>query len=220
MTLSAQCVFSCHCYNDFFRKRKKTLIQFLMEMCPFEFPTSLFGSTMYWLVIKYSIPCWLFIKENILWVLCCSLMSPLWVERNDPERVNMSSAVFPPPDIDWALNTHTHTHTHRHTLSPQRPAQSQRGGTVCSSESQLSFAQRWVYSPPDSLVLHWPHPSMGLQTWPPSNPPLSSMACLEVETPSICRGKFKSGAFWTFSLSNPCMLFIVVFVCLPMLNLF
>ncbi|XP_034075988.1 myocardin-related transcription factor B isoform X1 [Gymnodraco acuticeps] len=33
---------------------------------------------------------------------------------------------------------------------------------------------------------------MGLQTWPPSNPPLSSMACLEVETPSICRGKFKS----------------------------
>ncbi|KAM9844277.1 myocardin-related transcription factor B [Aulostomus maculatus] len=33
---------------------------------------------------------------------------------------------------------------------------------------------------------------MGLQTWPPSKPPLSSMACIEVETPSICRGKFKS----------------------------
>ncbi|XP_022595348.1 MKL/myocardin-like protein 2 isoform X1 [Seriola dumerili] len=33
---------------------------------------------------------------------------------------------------------------------------------------------------------------MGLQTWPPSKPPLSSMACLDVETPSICRGKFKS----------------------------
>ncbi|KAL6102596.1 mrtfb [Pungitius sinensis] len=32
---------------------------------------------------------------------------------------------------------------------------------------------------------------MGLQTWPPSRP-LSSMACLDVETPSICRGKFKS----------------------------
>ncbi|XP_078125655.1 myocardin-related transcription factor B isoform X5 [Sander vitreus] len=32
---------------------------------------------------------------------------------------------------------------------------------------------------------------MGLQTWPPSQP-LSSMACLGVETPSICRGKFKS----------------------------
>ncbi|XP_074552967.1 myocardin-related transcription factor B isoform X2 [Halichoeres trimaculatus] len=32
---------------------------------------------------------------------------------------------------------------------------------------------------------------MGLQTWPPSKPPLSSMACLDVETPSICRGKFK-----------------------------
>ncbi|XP_050929989.1 LOW QUALITY PROTEIN: myocardin-related transcription factor B [Lates calcarifer] len=28
---------------------------------------------------------------------------------------------------------------------------------------------------------------MGLQTWPPSKPPLSSMACLDVETPSICR---------------------------------
>ncbi|XP_008302596.1 MKL/myocardin-like protein 2 isoform X2 [Stegastes partitus] len=28
---------------------------------------------------------------------------------------------------------------------------------------------------------------MGLQTWPPSEPPLSSMACLDVETPSICR---------------------------------
>ncbi|XP_044036472.1 myocardin-related transcription factor B isoform X1 [Siniperca chuatsi] len=37
-----------------------------------------------------------------------------------------------------------------------------------------------------------PHHSMGLQTWPPSKPPLSSMACLDVETPSICRGKFKS----------------------------
>ncbi|XP_011476317.1 MKL/myocardin-like protein 2 isoform X1 [Oryzias latipes] len=33
---------------------------------------------------------------------------------------------------------------------------------------------------------------MGLQTWPPSKPPLPSMACLDVETPSICRGKFKS----------------------------
>ncbi|XP_047427376.1 myocardin-related transcription factor B isoform X2 [Mugil cephalus] len=34
---------------------------------------------------------------------------------------------------------------------------------------------------------------MGLQTWPPRKPPpLSSMACLDVETPSICRGKFKS----------------------------
>ncbi|XP_071374741.1 myocardin-related transcription factor B [Centroberyx affinis] len=28
---------------------------------------------------------------------------------------------------------------------------------------------------------------MGLQTWPPSEPPLSSMACLDVETPAICR---------------------------------
>ncbi|XP_024127753.1 myocardin-related transcription factor B isoform X2 [Oryzias melastigma] len=28
---------------------------------------------------------------------------------------------------------------------------------------------------------------MGLQTWPPSKPPLPSMACLDVETPSICR---------------------------------
>ncbi|XP_036945899.1 myocardin-related transcription factor B isoform X3 [Acanthopagrus latus] len=33
---------------------------------------------------------------------------------------------------------------------------------------------------------------MGLQTWPPSTPLLSTMACLDVETPSICRGKFKS----------------------------
>ncbi|XP_053708013.1 myocardin-related transcription factor A isoform X1 [Synchiropus splendidus] len=33
---------------------------------------------------------------------------------------------------------------------------------------------------------------MGLQTWPPSKPALPSMACLDVETPSICRGKFKS----------------------------
>ncbi|XP_017284775.1 myocardin-related transcription factor B [Kryptolebias marmoratus] len=33
---------------------------------------------------------------------------------------------------------------------------------------------------------------MGLQIWPPSKPVLSSMACLSVESPSICRGKFKS----------------------------
>uniref|UniRef100_A0A146ZNV0 MKL/myocardin 2-like protein n=1 Tax=Fundulus heteroclitus TaxID=8078 RepID=A0A146ZNV0_FUNHE len=32
---------------------------------------------------------------------------------------------------------------------------------------------------------------MGLQSWPPSKPELSSMACLDVESP-ICRGKFKS----------------------------
>ncbi|XP_034750604.1 myocardin-related transcription factor B isoform X2 [Etheostoma cragini] len=72
-----------------------------------------------------------------------------------------------------------------------RPAQSQRGGTVCSSESQLLFAHDWVYFLPDSLILYWTHHSMGLQTWPPSQP-LYSMACLGVETPSIYRGKFKS----------------------------
>ncbi|XP_054877521.1 myocardin-related transcription factor B [Poeciliopsis prolifica] len=33
---------------------------------------------------------------------------------------------------------------------------------------------------------------MGLQSWPPVKPELSSMACLDVESPSICRGKFKS----------------------------
>ncbi|KAM9779691.1 myocardin-related transcription factor B [Neosynchiropus ocellatus] len=33
---------------------------------------------------------------------------------------------------------------------------------------------------------------MGLRTWAPSQPALPSMACLDVETPSICRGKFKS----------------------------
>ncbi|XP_068191959.1 myocardin-related transcription factor B isoform X2 [Antennarius striatus] len=33
---------------------------------------------------------------------------------------------------------------------------------------------------------------MGLQTWTPNSSPLSSMACLDVETPSICMGKFKS----------------------------
>ncbi|KAM4716630.1 myocardin-related transcription factor B isoform 2-T2 [Anableps anableps] len=33
---------------------------------------------------------------------------------------------------------------------------------------------------------------MGLQSWPPNKPELSSMACLDVESPSICRGKFKS----------------------------
>ncbi|XP_034750605.1 myocardin-related transcription factor B isoform X3 [Etheostoma cragini] len=67
-----------------------------------------------------------------------------------------------------------------------RPAQSQRGGTVCSSESQLLFAHDWVYFLPDSLILYWTHHSMGLQTWPPSQP-LYSMACLGVETPSIYR---------------------------------
>ncbi|XP_047213878.1 myocardin-related transcription factor B-like isoform X1 [Girardinichthys multiradiatus] len=33
---------------------------------------------------------------------------------------------------------------------------------------------------------------MGLQSWPPNKPELSSMACLDVESPTICRGKFKS----------------------------
>ncbi|XP_029945937.1 myocardin-related transcription factor B isoform X2 [Salarias fasciatus] len=33
---------------------------------------------------------------------------------------------------------------------------------------------------------------MGLQTWPPSTAALPPMACLDVETPAICRGKFKS----------------------------
>lgn len=151
-------------------------------------------------------------KQNILIIMrylqnnqkfprvpCCSMVSPLWVEQSDLARVNMSSTVFPPPDVDWAI---THTYTRTHTLSPLRPARSQRGGTVCSSQSQLSSSQSWVFSLPDSPVLHWPHHSMGLQTWPPSKPPLSSMACLDVETPSICRGKFKSGAFAFFFLSN------------------
>ncbi|XP_075894917.1 myocardin-related transcription factor B isoform X2 [Nelusetta ayraudi] len=33
---------------------------------------------------------------------------------------------------------------------------------------------------------------MGLQSRPPSTPPLSAMACLDVESPSLCRGQFKS----------------------------
>ncbi|XP_038143730.1 myocardin-related transcription factor B [Cyprinodon tularosa] len=33
---------------------------------------------------------------------------------------------------------------------------------------------------------------MGLQSWPRRKQDLSSMACLDVESPSICRGKFKS----------------------------
>lgn len=57
---------------------------------------------------------------------------------------------------------------------------------------------------------------MGLQTWPPSKPPLSSMACLDVETPSICRGKFKSGAF-SFSCVTY-MHFIVLFEYLRKVN--
>lgn len=134
---------------------------------------------------------------KFLEVLFWRLRSPLQAKQSDPARVNMSSTVFPPPDVDRAL-----THTYTHTLSPLRPAQSQRGGIVRSSESQLSFAQSWVFSIPDYPVLHWPHHSMGLQIWLPSKPPLSSMACLDVETPSICRGKFKSGAFSFLFLSN------------------
>ncbi|XP_055749149.1 myocardin-related transcription factor B-like isoform X3 [Salvelinus fontinalis] len=43
------------------------------------------------------------------------------------------------------------------------------------------------------LVPHCPDHSMGLQTRPLSDPALSSsMACLDVETPAVCRGKFKS----------------------------
>ncbi|XP_035472318.2 myocardin-related transcription factor B isoform X3 [Scophthalmus maximus] len=47
--------------------------------------------------------------------------------------------------------------------------------------------ERWRKEMSVIRVLHWPHHSMGLQTWPPSEPALSSMACLDVETPSICR---------------------------------
>ncbi|XP_029364195.1 myocardin-related transcription factor B isoform X3 [Echeneis naucrates] len=36
---------------------------------------------------------------------------------------------------------------------------------------------------------------MGLQTWPPSKPSLPSMACLDVETPSICRALKTPAAF-------------------------
>lgn len=55
-----------------------------------------------------------------------------------------------------------------------------------------------LLNPP--TLLRGSHHSMGLQTWPPSTPPLSAMACLDVETPSLCRGKFKSGAFFIFTL--------------------
>ncbi|XP_061761311.1 myocardin-related transcription factor B isoform X2 [Nerophis ophidion] len=43
-----------------------------------------------------------------------------------------------------------------------------------------------------SRLLVWPSRSMGLQRWTPGTAALSSMACLHVESPSICRGKFKS----------------------------
>ncbi|KAK0150516.1 Myocardin-related transcription factor B [Merluccius polli] len=48
-----------------------------------------------------------------------------------------------------------------------------------------TFPQRY------SVLFFFPlpasHQPMGLQVWPPSKPPPSSMACLDVETPTVCR---------------------------------
>lgn len=49
---------------------------------------------------------------------------------------------------------------------------------------------------PFCLGPHFPQQSMGLQTRKLSDPSLSSMACLEVETLNVCRGKCKYLGFF------------------------
>ena len=154
MSPRTRCVCSCHCYlvlQKFIEKPPPPTHAVSHGDLPTENPLSLFfidvldiWAPAEWIWLLWDIHK---ISKSSPGFLSCSMMSPLRAEQSDLARVNMSSAVFPPPDVDWAL---THTHTHTHTLSPQRPAQSQRGGTVCSSVSQLSFAQSCVFSLPDS----------------------------------------------------------------------
>lgn len=126
---------------------------FLMETGILKISNSLFWSTMYWLPVNHLVPCWLFTKlcQMFPGILCCS-MSPLWVEQNDPARVNMSSTVFPPPDIDWA-HTHTHVlHWDQHRAREEGPLAALRAS--CRSLRAGSFLS---LNPPFStgLITPW-----------------------------------------------------------------
>ncbi|XP_061837963.2 myocardin-related transcription factor B isoform X2 [Nerophis lumbriciformis] len=77
-------------------------------------------------------------------------------------------------------------------MSAQR-VQCQKGRR--GGRSRANPSCRWLRAQSlvrPSRLLVWPSRSMGLQRWTPSTAALSSMACLHVESPSICRGKFKS----------------------------
>lgn len=126
---------------------------FLMETGILKISNSLFWSTMYWLPVNHLVPCWLFTKlcQMFPGILCCS-MSPLWVEQNDPARVNMSSTVFPPPDIDWA-------HTHTHTFSTETSTEPERRDRLQLSEpavvrSELGLFSPWIPRSPLASSLH------------------------------------------------------------------
>lgn len=119
------------------------------------------------------------VNDSLLFKVNIPLKSFVLQGGRQRERVNLSSSLLL-------------------TLSSPSPARSQthpaeRRWTSCASLRAEQSLVSLLFASRDLL---WSPRSMGLQTWPPSKPPLPSMACLDVETPSICRGKFKSGAFY------------------------
>lgn len=82
--------------------------------------------------------------------LCCNMMSPLWVQQTDLARVNMSSSVFPPPDIDWAR---THTFSAEASTQPERRdcLQLREPAVVCS---ELGLFSSWLPRSPLASSLH------------------------------------------------------------------
>lgn len=139
--------------------------------------------------------------------VCQTLPGVLWgvfsEVSGDLARVNVSSTALPPPVLTLTESSHTlHARTHSR-LGGQRRAREE--GPCAALRASCRSLRAGSLLP---RLLHRRHRSMGLQTWPPSKPPLSPMACLDVETPSICRGKFKSGAFPFFCVIACCTVYV------------
>lgn len=115
------------------------------------------------------------------------------------------------PLCSLLLTLSERSHILTHTFSTEAGRETERERASCRPLSAGSFLPL-----ADSRVLHWPHHHMGLQTWPPIELQLFPMACLDVETPSICRGKFKSGtaSFFLFFLTRKLCCNVMLIPCL------
>lgn len=123
--------------------------------------------------------------------LCCDAIGAL--REHYLARVNTWAALC---SLLLTSTQHTHAHTPALCWSQHAVRQERREeGLFAALRASCRFAQSSVLSSPSPPG---PGRSMGLQSRPPSTPPLSAMACLDVESPSLCRGQFKSGDFLIF----------------------
>lgn len=151
MSLGTECVYLCLSYlvRQIFLEKRTAMLCF-MKMYPLKN-----SQQIVWINVTSKLCVSVLIihktvSKSSTGFLCCSTMSPLWVQQTDPARVNMSGSVFPPPDIDWACT---------HTFSAEASTQPERRDCLQLWEpavvrSELGLFSSWLPRSPLASSLH------------------------------------------------------------------